>query len=210
VELVGAEEFGGWDLAVGGGVDLGVGVEEFEGFEEEGEVLSADAVGFGEDEGGGELDLLSEKVFGGAGAGVFVMDEAFEKAAASGVVFDEGFGVDEGDEGVDVVGRMAGDFFDEGPGVGGAGGFDDEVVEIGAMLPGLQCGGEGAALIAADGAGVDADEGGVFFGDVLAGADEVAIDFEFGHVVDDDGEAEFFLIAQEAAEEGGFAGAEEA
>jgi hypothetical protein len=45
---------------------------------------------------------------------------------------------------------------------------------------------------------------------VLAGADEVAIDFEFGHVVDDDGEAEFFLIAQEAAEEGGFAGAEEA
>lgn len=120
VELAGAEEFGGGDLAVGGGVDLGAGVEEFEGFQEEGEVFGADAVGFGEDEGGGELDLFSEKVFGGAGAGVFVVDEAFEESATGGVVFDEGFGVDEGDEGVDVVGGMAGDFFDEGPGVGGA------------------------------------------------------------------------------------------
>lgn len=191
-------------------MDLGVGIEDFQGLQEEGEVFGADAIGLGEDEGGGELDLFGKEVFGGAGAGVFVVDEALKEATAGTVVFNEGFGVDEGNEGVDLVGGMAYDFLNERPGVSGAGGFDDEVVDVSAMLPGVEGGGEGGALSAGNGTVVDADEGGIFFGDVLAGADEVAIDFEFSHVIHNDGEAEIFLVAQEAAEEGGFAGAEEA
>lgn len=105
---------------------------------------------------------------------------------------------------------MEADFFDDGPGVGGAGGFDHKVVDIDAGLPGLQSVGEGGASGSCDGTGVDANEVLLLFGDVVTGADQVTIDFEFGHVVDDDGEAEVFLIAQEAAEEGGFAGTEEA
>jgi hypothetical protein len=91
-----------------------------------------------------------------------------------------------------------------------AGSLDDDVIEVIPALPGIEHGGEGRTLRTADAARLDAGEVSSRLVQMLRIAQEIAVHFEFAHVIDDHAQAQLPAHAQQSAQERGFAGAEKA
>ena len=190
VEAADVEDVVERDVGVLGAVDFRDGVNgaypEFEGVEFGG----GDEVGFVENDDVGEGELLDGFVVGAE-------------------VLEDMFGVDDGDDGIEaevglhlVVGEKR---LRDGAGIREAGGLDENAVEL---VLALHETAEDADEIAADGA---ADTAVVHLEELFVGLDdELVIYADLAEFVFDDREFLAVLFGEDAIEERGFAGAEEA
>ena len=150
--------------------------------------------------------MVDGGVFGElAGDGFGIVGEA---AGGDGGAVDDGDDAVHGDAAADA-GPVEG--FEEGFGQREAGGFDEDVLgRVGAVEQRFHDGQEVVRHRAAEAAIGEFDD--VVFGAAgdAAGSEGVAVDADFAEFVDDDGDAAAAGIFQHVADQGGFAGAEEA
>ena len=176
------------DLALLRPVDAGVGVDRLDLALDLREVVLAHQVGLVEQDHVGERDLL---------LGLVALLELAEEV----------LGVDHGDDGVEPGPGLHVVVGEEGlrhrAGIGEAGGLDQDAVEL---VLALHQAFDDADQVAAHGA---ADAAVVHLEDFLVGIDhEVVVDAELAELVHDDGVFLAVLLAQDAVEQGGLAGAE--
>ena len=190
VEATDANDLVKGDVGVVGAVDLRDRVDRVQAFLQRGEFGRGDEVGLVEDDDVGEGDLLH---------GLRRVVEVEEDV----------LGVDERHDGVEgellLHLRVAEEGLGDGGGVGEAGGLDEDGVE---PVLALHQPGEDAEEIAADGA---ADAAIVHLEDLLVGLDdELVVHADLAELVLDDGDLLAVLLREDAVEQGGLAGAEEA
>lgn len=130
VKASGAQPLVGGNAPISDEVQAGTRVEDAKVSREELEAGRGQLLGLGEQDDSGHPDLGRHER--SLRVGVFVDQSAGPE------VFHEGPGVDQGDKAVQNKPRVLLDFMDQRPWMSAPGSFDDDMIEIVAMLPGIQ------------------------------------------------------------------------